>query len=322
MRALEVRLFALMLLMQTALAWGCNAEDNRPQYVPGQGVSGQSGTVQGVCTAGFTQECYCADGQKGTHVCLGDGSGYSFCQCASGAGTAGNVAGAGGPGGAGAGAGGSGGSAGDAAGAAGEAGSGGAAGQDMFDGGGQDDGGGGFSGSAGADSSTPDQNEVPATAYCAPVASWDSTWSAWEEEVLRLVNERRAAGADCGTEGVFGAAGPLTMNANLRCSARLHSKDMADNNYFDHYALDGTDPFQRMAAAGYSGNSMGENIASGQTSPTEVMDGWMQSDGHCSNIMSPLFNEIGVGYYEIAGSTPWDTARLWTQNFGGSGWGG
>ncbi len=58
-------------------------------------------------------------------------------------------------------------------------------------------------------------------------------------------------------------------------------------------AMDG--PADRMEAAGYDGRSWGENVASGQRSPTEVMDAWMDSDGPCSNIMNDGFTLIGVG---------------------------
>jgi uncharacterized protein YkwD len=60
---------------------------------------------------------------------------------------------------------------------------------------------------------------------------------------------------------------------------------------------------------------MGENIAWGQTSPAEVMEAWIDSDGHCSNVMNPNYTLIGVGYYP--GSDNWrDGQHFWTQNFG------
>ena len=71
-------------------------------------------------------------------------------------------------------------------------------------------------------------------AYGDAVADWDDTWMAFEEEVLDLVNQRRAAGADCGETGTFDPAGPLTMNPALRCAARNHSMDMGTRNYFAH----------------------------------------------------------------------------------------
>jgi uncharacterized protein YkwD len=158
---------------------------------------------------------------------------------------------------------------------------------------------------------------VPTGAHCAGVATWDPAWEAFEEDVLRLTNETRARGADCGEEGRFGATTPLTMNPMLRCSSRLHSQDMGEREYFDHTNLDGVDPFDRMMEAGYRGNAMGENIAMGQQSPEEVVEGWTESDGHCANMLSPMFTEIGVGYWEGESDNRFFNGnKLWTQNFG------
>jgi uncharacterized protein YkwD len=158
-------------------------------------------------------------------------------------------------------------------------------------------------------------DEVPMTDHCEAVAVWDEEWTQWEDEVLLLVNEYRAEGADCGEEGVFGPADPLETDEVLRCSARLHSLDMFDRMYFDHVNPDGLDPFNRMELAGFSGSTMGENIAMGQTDPVEVMVAWIDSDGHCSNILNPNYTLIGVGYYP--GSPDNFRARnYWTQNLG------
>ncbi|MFN3201210.1 MAG: CAP domain-containing protein [Bradymonadia bacterium] len=144
---------------------------------------------------------------------------------------------------------------------------------------------------------------------------WSEEWVEFEFEVLRLTNEYRAQGFNCDTQGEFGPAGPLEFNATLRCSSRLHSQDMADQGYFEHNSLDGRTPFDRMREAGYQGGSMGENIAAGQRTPEEVVAGWMDSDGHCANIMNPNFNELGVGYFSSPiGASPF--GHYWTQNFG------
>ena len=159
---------------------------------------------------------------------------------------------------------------------------------------------------------------VPEGEHCAAVADWDDSWSQFEEEVLLLSNEARAVGHNCDTMGEFGPTEPLTMSAALRCSARLHALDMGENDYFDHNSQDGTNPFERIAAAGYSGRAFGENIALGQSSPQQVVDGWLDSDGHCSNLMSPNFTEIGVGFWRGDSGGGFARARplYWVQNFG------
>jgi len=157
--------------------------------------------------------------------------------------------------------------------------------------------------------------DVPSGDYCAAVADWDPAWIQFEEEVLLLVNEARSEPADCGSEGRFAAAGPVVMNQVLRCSARLQSLDMFERHFFGHTNPDGLDPFERMAAAGFHGAGAGENIAVGQTSPEQVMHSWMESDGHCANVMRPKFALLGVGYHPGAGGRGLGS-NFWTQNFG------
>jgi uncharacterized protein YkwD len=164
---------------------------------------------------------------------------------------------------------------------------------------------------------------VPPGDHCAPTANWNPAWTEFENEVLRLTNEARAMGANCGGQQ-FAAAPPLVMNELLRCSSRLHSLDMGENDFFDHTNLAGQDPFDRMMEAGYSGGFMGENIAMGQQSPQQVVDGWMDSPGHCMNIMNAGYTEIGIGYWEGMAESQWFNGnKLWTQNFGAPGrqWG-
>lgn len=154
----------------------------------------------------------------------------------------------------------------------------------------------------------PPGNTVPDIAHCenAWESNWQSGWSSDEQEVLRLVNEARARGQNCGSEGRFDATHPLQMQPQLRCAARLHSRDMEVQDYFSHRDRNGGNPGDRIRPTGYSFRGWGENIAAGQPTPESVVSAWLGSDGHCANIMSPNFSEIGIGRYE----------RLWTQVFG------
>jgi uncharacterized protein YkwD len=52
--------------------------------------------------------------------------------------------------------------------------------------------------------------------------------------------------------------------------------------------------------------SLGENIAKGQLTPSEVMEDWMQSENHRRNILSGAFEEIGIGIF----------GNVWVQEFG------
>jgi uncharacterized protein YkwD len=144
--------------------------------------------------------------------------------------------------------------------------------------------------------------------------SWNLSWQAFECEVLTLTNQRRAQGATCGTTS-YPPVGPLIRNAQLTTAAREHAQDMGDNNYFSHDGLDGSTPFDRIQDAGFTGSPQGENIAAGQSTPAEVVNGWMNSQGHCKNIMLSSFKYLGVGYYYTASG---QYHHLWVQNFGGN----
>jgi uncharacterized protein YkwD len=143
-------------------------------------------------------------------------------------------------------------------------------------------------------------------AYCSDVSDSPSTWAAFEAEVLVLTNQHRVAGAVCGDEP-YPPVDPLTMVAPLRCAARVHAQDMADRGFFDHTNPDGLSAGDRAEIAGYDWWAWGENIALGQPSPAAVVAAWMGSTGHCTNIMSDNFTEIGVGFYD---------GQYWVQVFG------
>lgn len=151
---------------------------------------------------------------------------------------------------------------------------------------------------------------VPTIGYCDGARDWDPQWSEFEEQVLALVNEHRSVGADCRTAGMFKPSAPLAMEPALRCAARLHSADMDARDFFAHDNPSGESPFVRMEQAGYTYSTAGENIAAGSPDAAGTMAQWMSSDGHCSNIMNPTFEHVGVGYHPGG-----EHDHLWTQTF-------
>ena len=111
---------------------------------------------------------------------------------------------------------------------------------------------------------------------------------------LQLVNDVRARGTHCGDE-LFGPAPPVTLSGTLASVALGHANDMAEKNYFEHVDPAGQSPADRVRAVGYSEKLVGENIAYGPKSVDEVVQGWLDSPGHCENIMDPRFVEMGIG---------------------------
>jgi uncharacterized protein YkwD len=130
----------------------------------------------------------------------------------------------------------------------------------------------------------------------------------YEQEVLRLVNEQRA----------LNGIPPLKRVAELDDAARYHSADLGEDDYFEHDTYDRINnnllfvcgPWDRIGS--YYSGARGENIAAGYGTPEAVVNAWMNSPGHRSNILSSSSWEIGIGYYDGNGSY----YTYWTQDFG------
>ena len=112
-------------------------------------------------------------------------------------------------------------------------------------------------------------------------------------EILEIMNTHRANGATCGNNSKDPVPA-LVWSVELEQAALNHSQDMFQKDYFSHTSKDGTEPDERIAATGYSFSTWGENIAQGQDTEIIVMKSWMNSTGHCNNIMNPNFEEVGV----------------------------
>lgn len=133
------------------------------------------------------------------------------------------------------------------------------------------------------------------------------------QKLLEQLNAARAQPRQCGGQA-FAATTPLAWNAVLGGVAQEHSREMANNNYFDHKDRDGRTPGDRAELAGYSGQQVGENIAAGQDTVQKVVAGWLASPGHCANLMSPQYRELGAAY----AVDPKSSAGIyWTAMFGG-----
>jgi uncharacterized protein YkwD len=113
------------------------------------------------------------------------------------------------------------------------------------------------------------------------------------QRALQLVNDVRARGTRCGSRA-FAPAPPVTLSGTLAGVAYGHATDMAQHNYFEHEDLAGHSPADRVRAVGYREKLVGENIAYGPETTEEVVQGWLDSPGHCENIMDPRFAQMGI----------------------------
>ncbi|KLV04138.1 hypothetical protein ABT56_16150 [Photobacterium aquae] len=114
------------------------------------------------------------------------------------------------------------------------------------------------------------------------------------EKMLFAVNQARKQQQNCGGE-IMPAVPALTWNTQLEDAAQLHSIDMANTQNMSHTGSDGSDAGERISRTGYQYSSWAENVAYGQADIDAVMTAWMNSPGHCKNIMSSSVTEMGAG---------------------------
>ncbi len=146
-----------------------------------------------------------------------------------------------------------------------------------------------------------------------------------KNEYLKAINDARAVARDCGEYGHMDAVPPLKWNDALYKAAYEHTYDMAEQNYLGHTGSgESTDKtgadlnkkslfYERIAHNGYKYQASGENVAGGYRTTADVMKGWLESPGHCKNIMSPDFTEVGMAFVQKSGTK---YTYYWTQDFG------
>ena len=127
-------------------------------------------------------------------------------------------------------------------------------------------------------------------------ASESITANNFERRVFELTNVERAK------HGVP----PLQWDNKLGAAARAHSEDMARNNFMSHTGSNGSNLGERVTRAGFNWSRVAENVAAGQQTPEAVINSWMNSPGHRTNILDPTLTHLGVGF----------VSNRWTQNFG------
>ena len=138
-----------------------------------------------------------------------------------------------------------------------------------------------------------------------------------QNKLLELVNDVRKKGCKCGNTDMP-AVGTLVWSNLLTIAAQNHSLDMSNNDFFSHTGSDGKSPSDRISQTGYKYSTWGENIymeggmGNSSSSAENAFNAWLQSEGHCKNIMNGSFTQMGAAktYNQDRNST------YWTQVFG------
>ena len=145
----------------------------------------------------------------------------------------------------------------------------------------------------------------PPPTTAAPTPPPGPTFALEARQILDLVNRERTS---------RGLA-PVRLQVQLTSAAQSHSVDQARSGSIFHVnPRTGAGPGDRISATGYSFSTWGENVAAGQQTAAAVMQAWMNSPGHCRNILNPSFTELGVGH-EYRADDPSRYRRYWTQKF-------
>ncbi len=122
----------------------------------------------------------------------------------------------------------------------------------------------------------------------------------YRAQVVALMNQERAAAG----------VGGISQNAALDAVAQVRAQEIVQS--FAHTRPNGTSCFTILDENGIAYMAAGENIAAGYGTPTDVMTGWMNSEGHRANILNGSFGQVGIGYYTDP-NTPYGT--YWVQIF-------
>lgn len=146
--------------------------------------------------------------------------------------------------------------------------------------------------------SAPDASEPePSPETQAPITSPEESVHPYVLRVLELVNEERAAAG----------LNPVTLDTAASRAALVRAKETVKS--FSHTRPDGRNFTTALTEQGVNYRMAGENIAWGQRSPEQVMEGWMNSAGHRANILNESYTHIGIGYHQENG------VNYWTQLF-------
>lgn len=174
--------------------------------------------------------------------------------------------------------------------------------------GGGGEGGGGDDG--GEESMIPD---LPQVAFCQPVETWSATNEGFEEQVLAEVNDFRAGGGNCGGVQLPGP-GPLDVNGNLWCAARVHALDMATvPRFMNDTGSNGSSPTERTLSADYDPENVGQadgvvvvqTVGIGYRNGKGVVDAWKRRPELCQRLLTPGLTDIGVGAVDQEEGIAW-----------------
>lgn len=113
------------------------------------------------------------------------------------------------------------------------------------------------------------------------------------DRIIKYLNQIRANAQVCG-EKPYPPATAVVWSKQLFNAAKSHSRDMASNDFLNHLGSDDSNVSARVSNQNYQWNTVAENISGGTDTPEQTLESWMNSPGHCRNLMNPRYNQIGM----------------------------
>lgn len=140
----------------------------------------------------------------------------------------------------------------------------------------------------------------------------------FRRDFLVEMNRTRAEARACGMR-MYRAARPVAYNEKLNSASQLYAQDMAARGFFSHTSPEGQGVRERLKNVQYRSCTWAENIAWGKADARRVVEMWVNSPGHCANLMNANFDEIGFGVKE--GNAPGTQRKTlyFTLNLGRTG---
>jgi len=99
--------------------------------------------------------------------------------------------------------------------------------------------------------------------------------------------------ADTNSQRSKNSLEPLILNDKLTAAAEKKAQDMLLNGYWSHDAPSGTTPWDWINGAGYKYSYAGENLARGFNTSAGVINAWMESPSHRSNVLGNQYTDVG-----------------------------
>lgn len=135
------------------------------------------------------------------------------------------------------------------------------------------------------------------------------------DAALRQVNEVRLRGATC-PGGATWRAASVRWSDSLALAAQTQAREMARLERMSHVDGQNRGLAERLRATGYRFSTAVENVGVGYPSLGSIVQAWLESEGHCENLLDPAVLEFGLACMDADVTGAPAERRYWTLVLG------